>query len=232
LKQWADIVKECDDEALSQGKPSIFGGGLVKAPFDVLGDTMRGVQGTVMDMYRQPDKLKEAMERMVPIIIKAGVTPLEKFAPPTIVIPLHKGEDSFMSPKQYREFYWPTLKKVLMGLVDEGLLPILFAEGSYMKRLDIIKEMPRGSVAWYFDQTDMATAKEVLGDTACIIGNVPTSVLITGTPAQVKEHCRKLIETCSKGGGYILAGGAALEEGNPDNLRAMIEAVKEYGVYK
>jgi uroporphyrinogen-III decarboxylase len=86
-------------------------------------------------------------------------------------------------------------------------------------------------VVWYFDQTDMTRAKKVLGDTACLAGNVPTSLLMTGKPEEVKEHCRKLIEVCGQGGGYILAGGANIDFGNPDNLRAMMEAAKEYGVY-
>ena len=119
-----------------------------------------------------------------------------------------------------------------MALIEDGITPILFAEGSYNTRLDIIKDLPRGKVAWYFDQTDMAEAKKVLGDVCCIMGNVPTSLVMTGTPAEVKEHCRRLIEICGKGGGYILAGGANVDEGNPDNLRAMMEAAKEYGVYK
>jgi len=137
-----------------------------------------------------------------------------------------------MSEKHYRTFYWPSLKRVIMAMVDEGILPILFAEGSYNKRLDIIKELPRGAAAWYFDQTDIFKAKEVLGDTACILGNVPTSLMMTGTPAEVKEHCKRLIEGCGKGGGYVLAGGANIDKGNPDNLRAMMAAAKEYGVYK
>jgi uroporphyrinogen-III decarboxylase len=48
----------------------------------------------------------------------------------------------------------------------------------------------------------------------------------------VKEYCRKLIETCAPGGGYILTGAAGMNEGNPDNLRAMMEAAREYGAYK
>ena len=98
--------------------------------------------------------------------------------------------------------------------------------------MGIIKELPRGAVAWYFDQTDMFRAKEVLGDVACIIGNVPTSLTAKGRPEEVKEYCRKLIEVCGKGGGYVLAGGAMLDEGNPDNMHAIMEAAKEYGVYK
>jgi uroporphyrinogen-III decarboxylase len=68
--------------------------------------------------------------------------------------------------------------------------------------------------------------------TACIAGNVPVSMLCTGTPQAIKEYCRRLIEVAGKGGGYILTGGANMDEGNPDNLRAMMAAATEYGVYK
>jgi len=106
-----------------------------------------------------------------------------------------------------------------------------FAEGNYEPRLEIIKDMPRSAVIWWFEHMDMAKAKKVLGDTACIAGNLPVTVLYTGTPQEVKEGCRKLIETCAKGGGYILTGGAYMDEGNPENLRAMMAAAKEYGTY-
>jgi uroporphyrinogen-III decarboxylase len=107
-----------------------------------------------------------------------------------------------------------------------------FAEGKYTARLEVIKDLPRGASIWWFDQTDMARAKEILGDTACIAGNVPTSLLCTSTPRAVKEYCRRLIEVAGKGGGFILNGGAEMNKGDPENLRAMMEAAKEYGVYK
>jgi uroporphyrinogen-III decarboxylase len=56
--------------------------------------------------------------------------------------------------------------------------------------------------------------------------------VITGTPKQVKECCRKLIEDCAPGGGYVLAGGCqATETKNPDNFRVFMEAAVEYGTY-
>ena len=64
------------------------------------------------------------------------------------------------------------------------------------------------------------------------MGNVPTSVVMTNKPRTVKEYCRKLIETCAPGGGYILAGGASIDKGNMPNLKAMMDAAYEYGVYK
>ena len=228
--KWMAAVAEVSREALEAGFPPIMGG-FAKAPFDTLGDTLRGTQAIMMDMYRQPDKLHEAMSRIAALTLDSAVATANASNVPLIMMPLHKGADGFMSIKQFETFYWPTLKKVVMGLIDEGIVPVLFAEGIYNSRLEIIKELPRAAVVWYFDQTDMARAKKVLGDIACIAGNVPTSLLMTGTPQEVKEHCRRLIEVCGKGGGYILAGGASIDEGNPDNLRAMMEAAKEYGVY-
>ena len=228
--KWFGAVAEIMAESLAMGFPGTMSG-LAKAPFDTLGDTLRGTQGVMMDMFQRPQKVQEAMERLVPIHTTAAINAVANAVAPVIIMPLHKGADTFMSMKQYETFYWPTFKKVVMALVNEGIVPVLFAEGSYNKRLDIIGDFPKGSVVWYFDQTDIFEAKKRIGDKLCIMGNVPSSMIMTGTPQQVKEHCRKLIEVCGKGGGYVLAGGANVDEGNPENLRAMMAAAKEYGVY-
>jgi hypothetical protein len=231
MAKWQEPIAEFEREALAAGYPSFFGG-QSHAPFDILADTLRGTQGIVMDMYRQPDKLLEAMEMLTPINIDCGLRMANISGIPIVFFALHKGDDTFMSDKQYEKFYWPTFRKVITGLIEEGCVPMLFAEGRYNNRLEIVKDLPKGKVMWHFDQTDMARAKKILGDTACIAGNVPSSLLCTGTPKAVKEYCRKLIEVCGKGGGFILTGGASIDKGNPDNLRAMMEAAEEYGVYK
>lgn len=229
--KWQAAVKEISQAVKEAGVPSIRGA-MCGAPFDLIGDFLRGTKGIMMDMYQRPDKLQEAMERITPIVIDAAVSAANASGCPVVFMPLHKGPGGFMSNKQFETFYWPTLKEVMMGLIEDGFVPMSFAEGDYMPRLEIIKDMPRGKVIWYFEAMDMAKAKEVLGDKACIAGNLPVSVLCTGTPQEVKEGCRRLIETCAHGGGYILTGAASINEGDPDNLRAMMEAAKEYGVYK
>jgi uroporphyrinogen-III decarboxylase len=228
--RWAEAVRSYEKAALAAGFPALRGS-IVKAPFDTIADTMRGTKGIFMDMLRQPEKLLEALERVTKLIIKAAVATVDASGGRTVFMPLHKGDDAFMSEKHFESFYWPTLKKVVMGLVSEGIVPILFAEGRYDRRLDIINDLPRAAVIWQFDRTDMARAKKVLGSNACISGNVPTSLLVTGTPKAVKEYCRNLIESCGEGGGFILTGGANLDRGKAGNLRAMMEAVREYGIY-
>jgi uroporphyrinogen-III decarboxylase len=230
--EWMAVVADVDREALSLGFPSLFGGGAF-APFDAVGDMLRGTQGIFIDMYRQPEKLMEAMEKIIPITIDEAIAAANASGVPIAGMALHKGTGGFMSNKQYETFYWAPMKKVMMGMINEGLVPMPFAEGNYQPRLEIISDLPKGSAVWWFEQMDMARAKEVLGDTACIAGNVPASVLLTGTPQEVKEYCRKLIEVVGKGGGFILTGGSdIMSKGNPDNLRAMMEAAKEYGTYK
>jgi uroporphyrinogen-III decarboxylase len=229
--KWQKAVAEINQTSLAAGIPELRGGGMGGAPFDNIADMLRGTQGMVMDMYRQPERLHEAMERVVPHTIRGAVAMADATGCPFCFMPLHKGDESFMSPKQFETFYWPTYRRVLMGMIEEGLVPYPFAEGRYGARLEVIKDLPKGSILWSFEDVDMARAKKVLGGSACIAGNVPASVLYTKTPKEVKEYCRKLIETCALGGGYILTGAVGMNEGNPDNLRAIMEAAKEYGVY-
>lgn len=151
---------------------------------------------------------------------------------PVVFMPLHRGADGFMSENQFTGLYWPYLKRMIMGYIEEGLVPWLFAEGGYNSRLEIIKDIPKGKVIWHFDQTDIIRAKEILGETACLMGNIPTSILVTGSPDDVKSHCKKLIETVGKGGGYIMAPGATSDDSKVENLKAILDAAKEYGVYK
>jgi uroporphyrinogen-III decarboxylase len=209
-----------------------FLGGFAKAPFDTLGDTLRGTRGIMQDMFRRPDKLLKALD------VVADLTIANILKSPTIerltsvMYPLHKGADGWMSQKAFDTFYWPSLKKVMDAFINEGLMQTLFAEGGYNTRLEYIDRFPKGAVTWYFDRTDMVRAKEILGRNCCLQGNVPTSMIVTGTPQEVKEYCRKLIETAGKGGGFILSAGSVADNPKLENLQAMMAAVREYGWYK
>jgi len=149
-----------------------------------------------------------------------------------VTYPLHKGADGWMSRQQWDTFYWPSLKKVMDAVINEGLIQSMFAEGSFNTRLELIDQFPKGSVIWYFDRTDIFKAKQILGKKYCLMGNVPSSMLVTGEPKDVKEYCRKLIQEVGKGGGYVLCAGSTPENPKLENLQAMMAAVREYGWYK
>jgi uroporphyrinogen-III decarboxylase len=76
----------------------------------------------------------------------------------------------------------------------------------------------------------MVKAKEALQEKVCIIRNVPMSLMSTGTPDQVKEYCKKLIDTAGKDGGYIMSAAAAMDDCKADNVRVMMGFAREYGL--
>ena len=231
MNKWFKVMGEVSNTVLSEGYPSFNGSGFSGAPFDMLTDFMRGTQGIFMDIFRQPDKILAAMDRLMPIVIEQAVKAADNGLSPVLMMPLHKGEKGFMSPKQFETFYWPTFKKVLLGIINEGLVPMPFAEGNYIPRLEIIQDMPKGSIVWYFEYMDMVQAKKTVGRKNCIMGNLPISIMVTGTVKDVSEGCRKLIEDCAAGGGYILTSAASMDQGRVENLHAMMDAAKEYGKY-
>lgn len=206
--------------------------GPCKAPFDTLGDTLRGTTNIMKDIYRRPDKILEAVDAIANVTISNILKADTAFKRVSVSFPLHKGADGWMSQKQFDTFYFPTLKKIMDAIINEGIIVTLFAEGSFNTRLESVNVFPKGSVCWYFDQTDIFKAKKVLGDKCSIQGNVPSSILVTGTADDMKAYCRKLIEGVGQGGGYILAAGAVAEKPKLENLLAMVAAVKEYGTYR
>jgi uroporphyrinogen-III decarboxylase len=214
------------------GLPALFGS-FSKVPFDTLADTLRGTRPIMLDMYRRPEKLKAAMERLVPLMVQMGVRGAEASGIPLVMLPLHKGADGFMSNDAYAEFYWPPFKAVLLGLIEEGIVPVLFVEGGYNERLEFLvdPELPRGSTVWMFDKTDMKKVKEVVGGVQAFTGNVPVSLLKAGTPAKVREYVKDLIDNVATDGGYMLTTGGAVDNAQAENYKAMIDAGLEYGKY-
>jgi hypothetical protein len=230
VAEWAPVVFSAVGELAALGFPGYFQG-MTKAPFDILGDTLRGTRGIVTDLYRRPEKVLAACERLVPIAVDWVAKRPGGLRTPIVMLPLHKGSDGFMNDEQFRTFYWPTLRAVLLGLIDEGFIPLAFAEGRFASRLETIMDLPKGKTAWAFDQTDMARAKETIGSIACLQGNVPLSLVHAGTPDEIVAYTRKLIDTAGKGGGYILDFGASPDDGLQENLSAMMDTVRHYGIY-
>jgi uroporphyrinogen-III decarboxylase len=224
----ARISMETARRITAMGFPSLFMG-FGTAPFDVLGDTLRGTRGVLMDLYRCPDLVIRACEKILDL---SPVPDIPIGSPPLIMMPLHKGDDSHISLKHFEKFYWPTFKQLMLNMINEGLIPAPFAEGTYNQRLEHLTEMPKASVLWFFDRTDMCKAKDILGGHSPIMGNVPITMIATGTPEQVKACCKKLIDYCGKGGGYILCSGTQLDDAKEETVKAMIDFTKEYGVYR
>ncbi|GFN22372.1 MAG: uroporphyrinogen decarboxylase [Thermoanaerobacteraceae bacterium] len=209
-----------------------YGTGMTKAPFDTLGDSLRGTRGILLDLRRRPDKVAAACEAIVPhniafgMITSAGDTSLPCFAP------LHKGAYPFLSLEQWDKFYWPTWKKVIEGLWALGKRVFFFAEGDWTPYLERIAQLPDKSIVFCIDLTDAQKAKKVLGGRFCLYGGVPTTLLTYGTPQEVKDCVKRAIDELAGDGGFVLAaGGVVMGDAKRENIEAMLEAARQYGAY-
>jgi len=226
----ASYSRRFAEKAREEGFPLQFGS-MTQAPFDTLGDFLRGTKGLMLDMYRRPDTVVKACEKLLPYMFDLAVGPAKASGNPRVFIPLHKGLDGFMSLDQFKKFFWPTLRELMVALINEGLVPVPFWEGNCESRLQTIKDIPPGKACYKFEATDMIKAKEVLREKVCIRGNVPLSILVAGTPDDVRLYCKKLIDTAGRGGGFIMDAATGLDDAKIENVQALFEFTREYGVY-
>lgn len=206
--------------------------GILKAPFDILADKLRGYLGLTMDMQTQPKKVLAACEALMPHLCNVALTT----ADPTKTVPIgywmHRGCTPFVNMKQFHSHYWPTIKPIIQELWAHGHQTMFYAEGNWDAHLDSFAELPDGSILYHVDQGDIFKAHQKLGHKFCLSGGIPNFLLSYGTPKQVRECCKKIIDGVARDGGYIMDASAIMQnDTKPENLKAMTEFTREYGVY-
>ncbi len=232
LRKFREAMGNLQEDLVSLGFPPFsHSGGAGIAPFDFLSSFLRGMKGSMLDIYRQPDNVIKACEAILERNIARAVpaNPNTRGNPKRVFIPLWRGDKSFMSKKHFDTFYWPTLKKAMLASIDLGYVPNPVFEAHFGDRLECMLELPKGKAVASVEHMDVIQAKEILGGHTCIIGNVPKS-LRYATPDEALAYYKDLIKKCGKGGGIMLM--IAL----PHNISAneqkeMVKKIKEYATY-
>jgi hypothetical protein len=210
------------------GMPPLYAG-FAYAPFDMVGDNLRGTVDILTDMYDHPDELLQLIDVVTDFAIQDTIAGCSGKAVPYVWFWLHKGVDTFMSDEQFAKFYWPSLRRYLTEVAEAGLVPMVYVEGAYNSRLKYLTEVPKGKVIYNFEYTDMAAAKKVLGDHSCIMGNVPPVMLTYGKKQEVVDYCKWLIDTCAPGGGFIMDTATMVDDAKVENIEAMFDTTFTYG---
>ena len=212
------------------GIPCFAGGGM-ESPFGVL-SLMRSYTKFCLDLYRHPDIVARTVEKFTEEIAQLAIASCKLSGIPRALIGLHRECGSFSTIRHFEEICFPQIKRLVDLLGKEGITAILHCDGDWTLNLPYLKELPKGRCVLELDaSTDIFKAKELLGDRMCIDGNLTEVLLSFGTPKKIEEHCKKLIDTVGERGGFILKGTPP-KEAKPENIRAMINTVKTYGVYK
>ena len=232
-----DVVQETAQsiqKMISLGFPPAFMKSAINplAPYDFMSDTLRGMRGIMLDMFQRPDQLLAAEEKVMQIQLESAIATSKALDIKNCMFFLHRGSDGFMSIPQFEKFYWPQLKQMLLVLIENNIMPCLFYEGTWDQRLEYLAELPKGKTIGWFQNSDIIKVKEIVGDTMCIAGGMPNSLLVAGTVAEVKEHTQMVCEVVGKGGGFIMCSSVGeLSRSKPELVKAWVDATREYGKY-
>jgi len=204
----------------------------LEAPFDTF-SMSRGMVDFCYDLMDNPEPLARAALALSDGYVKVGDYFTKATGVRRMLVFCHRTSNDFISPKHFERYALPSLKKIVDGLVKKDITPFLHLDGKWDENLDYLHELPKAKVVLQFDgRTDMIRAKEVIGKHCCIFGDVGATMLAFGGKEEVTEYCEKLIKKVGKNGGFILAAGCEIApNARPENVKAMIDAVKKFGYY-
>ncbi len=144
-------------------------------------------------------------------------------------------EGPFMSPRSFRESFYPGLKRVVRGFHDAGLPVIKHTDGNIRPLLDMILDAeidcldPIDPIAGM----DIAEMKTAYGGRIALKGNVDCAHTLTfGSEREIVEETKQVIRKAAEGGGLILSSSNSIHSAvKPGNYLAMWNAIRMYGKY-
>ncbi len=206
--------------------------GILKAPFDIIADKLRGYLGLVTDLIERPDKVLAACEALMPHLLHVALSGADPEKNVPIGFWMHRGCVPFISQKHFEKFYWPTLKPIIEEIWAHGHQVLFYAEGDWNAHLNAFVELPDGSIVYHVDQADIFEVHKTIGHKFCISGGIANWLLSNGTPDEVRECCKKVIDGVAGDGGYIMDASAIVQDdAKVENIKAMTDFTREYGVY-
>lgn len=207
---------------------------LTKAPLDYIGSSVRGLVELFKDLRRNKDAVLRSCDALLPLLEATGElgfkAPDRQF--PFIFMPTLIPH--FLKTKDFEKFYFPTFKKLIKNLADKGFNFVIQFEGNWERFYHCLQELPKNKIFGIFEFGDPKLAKEMLGDTMIVSGFYPLTLLGMGSEQECIDKAKEVMDILAPGGSYIFTTDKQLtniKDANPENLKALYQFVREYGIY-
>lgn len=232
--KFARMVVEVQNAMRSRGAYCIFGSAAFP-PFDIMSFVFRTVHSLARDLMKRKyrEKVVELCERMNPWLVELWSSFARITGMPGVWFTLERAFS--LSPRQFKRFYWPTCKQMILAFVDRGLIPFITIEGDVTHLAKFFLELPprvARRCVFNCDTSDIHEVNRVLDGHMAIAGNIPLSTMCVGTPRDVEKACEQLFAELKPGGGYLLSPALGIpDEAKPENVHAMIKYAHAHGEY-
>ena len=211
-----------------RGIPTLVGA-MVLSPLMTL-STSRSMTAFVLDIHRTPDKVQAVMDAMVDDLIETTIEVARLTGVPGAFLVLERGGCLNFPLRIFERFEFPYMKKMAEAFAAEGMVTVMHLDSSWTLNLPYFLDLPKKMCVAELDSTtDIFKAKELLKDHMCIAGDVSATLSALGTPADMEEYCKKLIDIVGKDTGFILSSGCTVPaDCKYENFKTMIDTVKNY----
>lgn len=200
--------------------------GFVQSPFRHA-SMLRGSENIMRDMYKQKENLRELCEIALSSLIVYAVAVISAGADILFIGDPTSSGDA-ISKKQWEDWELPLTTRLIKLVKRSGVKTIMHICGNTEDRLESLALT--GVDCLSLDEAvDFENARKILGPSYCLMGNVSTTLMATGSAEEVEEETKEVIQKAGKDGHLLLSGGCLLAENcPPENVRAMVKTAKEY----
>ena len=203
---------------------------------------MQGMETFLLNMATERDFARELLERNAHYCKQLMGTFLNELGDHVDIIKigddLGTQESLMISPRMYRQILKPIHADFISFIKERTKAKVLFhSDGDVAPLIDDFVEIgvdilnPIQTSAG--TMSDLPELKKRHGKNVVFCGGVDSSqVLPLGTPAEVREEVRRVIEIMGPGGGFMIgAVHTVMNDVPPENVLAMVDAVEEFGYY-
>jgi Uroporphyrinogen decarboxylase (URO-D) len=182
------------------------------------------------DLYYRPEIVEKALKRMTDETISLLIDGCKKTGIKIALFAEERASGFYYPMKIFERFWWPYTVRIVDALWSAGIVTGMHLDTNWDKNIPYFKQLPRGSYILELDSvTDIFAAKEALRGHAIFHGDLPPAIQAIGSPRDVEEYCKKLIDKVGDDGGFILGVGCEVAPNcKPENFRALIETGKSY----
>lgn len=197
----------------------------VPLPFTLAGH-MRDAARLMSDLIKRPEQTHVLLDYCTGLIIK-HIKLYQDIGVEGFFICDPSASGNLLSPKHFEGFVKPYTGRVIEAIDAMGLPTILHICGNTTKVLPMVKELGPGALS--FDHAvDPGVAKEAIGDTVCLLGNLDPADTLLADVDTVRDAAAACLDACKAGGGYVMGAGCDLSVDTPiENVRAMIDIAHE-----
>ncbi len=234
-------VKERAEALAREGRYAIMATPWLLFPFE-RAIAMRGMEQFFVDLVENPEFAQALLRKTLDLCKGMMATFLEALGDNVDIIKI--GDDLgtqtslLISPRMYRRFLKPLHAEYIAFIRQRTRAKIFFhTDGDVFPLLDDLVDIgvdilnPVQTSAGRM--ANLEELKKRYGKHLVFCGGIDTHrVLPYGTPEEVRQEVRRVIEALAPGGGYMLAAVHTIMDDVPaENILAMVDAALEYGRY-